>query len=51
MAVGGVRRLYLPASLAYGAKGAGCKKDGSGCAIPPGAPLEFTIELLSIKGL
>jgi hypothetical protein len=51
MAVGGIRKLFLPPALAYGAKGAGCTKDGSACVIPPEASLEFTIELLSIKGL
>mmetsp|Transcript_13437 Transcript_13437/g.22692 ORF Transcript_13437/g.22692 Transcript_13437/m.22692 type:complete len:229 (+) Transcript_13437:393-1079(+) len=51
MAVGGIRKLLLPPALAYGAKGAGCAKDGSACVIPSGASLEFTIELLSIKGL
>jgi FKBP-type peptidyl-prolyl cis-trans isomerase len=42
MAVGGTRRLVVPAALAYGERGAGG-------IIPPGAVMEFKIELLSIK--
>jgi len=42
MAVGGTRRLVVPAALAYGERGAGG-------IIPPGAAMEFKIELLSIK--
>jgi FKBP-type peptidyl-prolyl cis-trans isomerase len=38
----------MPAALAYGAMGAGCNKDND-CLVPPDAPLEFVIELLSIK--
>ena len=48
LAVGGTRRLVVPAALAYGPRGAGCGKDGT-CVIPPDAPLEFTIELVSFK--
>jgi peptidylprolyl isomerase len=39
MKVGGRRELIIPASLAYGAKGAGS-------AIPPNAPLVFVVDLL-----
>ncbi|MBI2388462.1 MAG: FKBP-type peptidyl-prolyl cis-trans isomerase [Deltaproteobacteria bacterium] len=42
MRVGGVRRLFVPASLGYGQKGAPPK-------IPPYAALIFEIELLAIK--
>ena len=41
MAVGGKRRLLIPAALGYGARGAGN-------AIPPNADLIFDIELVSI---
>lgn len=40
MHVGGTRKLHIPASLGYGAKGAPPK-------IPPYAALNFTIEVLS----
>lgn len=43
MKVGGKARLTCPASIAYGARGAGG-------VIPPNATLNFEIELLSIKG-
>ena len=41
MCVGGVRRLTIPADLAYGARGAGN-------LIPPHAKIVFEIELLDI---
>ncbi len=42
MKVGGVRRLVVPANLAYG-------EEGAGGVIPPGATLTFEVELLSIR--
>ena len=42
MKVGAVRRLSIPASLAYGAQGV------SG-AIPPNTPLVFDVQLMGIQ--
>jgi FKBP-type peptidyl-prolyl cis-trans isomerase FkpA len=42
MRVGGTRKLTVPASLGYGARGVGG-------VIPPNAALKFDIELLAVK--
>ncbi|QNP50094.1 FKBP-type peptidyl-prolyl cis-trans isomerase [Diaphorobacter aerolatus] len=44
MKVGGKAKLTCPASIAYGARGAG------GGLIPPNATLNFEVELLAING-
>ena len=42
MRVGGVRRLTIPSSLAYGSSGNG--------PIPPNTPLRFEVQLVTIAG-
>jgi FKBP-type peptidyl-prolyl cis-trans isomerase FkpA len=43
MSVGGKRRVYIPASLAYGSQG-----DSTG-TIPPNAALVFELELVTVQ--
>ena len=43
MKPGGRYRIVMPASLAYGERGAG------GGIIPPGAAVDFTVDLIGIK--
>ena len=45
--VGGMRVLRIPAALAYGARGAGCR--AGECIIPPDASLTFTVTLSGLK--
>ncbi len=47
MRIGGTRTLRIPANLAYGTRGAGCR--GTTCIIPPNASLDFVVELKAIK--
>ena len=47
MRVGGRRRAVVPAALAYGDRGAGCR--AGECEIPPGSALVFEVELVSVK--
>lgn len=42
MRVGGVRTLYVPPELAYGANGVG--------TVPPDATLVFEVELIALRG-
>lgn len=42
MKVGGIRRLYVPSSMAYG-------ESGAGAVIPPNSDLIFEVQLLEIK--
>ncbi|CAI5973567.1 unnamed protein product [Closterium sp. NIES-64] len=44
MKAGGKRTLRIPADLAYGSRGAGCR--GGVCRIPPGSDLIFDVEYL-----
>ncbi|CAI5489628.1 unnamed protein product [Closterium sp. Naga37s-1] len=44
MKAGGKRTLRIPADLAYGSRGAGCR--GGTCRIPPGSDLIFDVEYL-----
>ena len=51
MKIGGTRKVLIPAALGYGSKGAGCSGSTGECRIPPDSVLEFTIELVGIKGM
>eukprot|EP00271_Cylindrocystis_brebissonii_P010171 TRINITY_DN2627_c0_g1_i1.p1 TRINITY_DN2627_c0_g1~~TRINITY_DN2627_c0_g1_i1.p1 ORF type:complete len:268 (+),score=41.08 TRINITY_DN2627_c0_g1_i1:371-1174(+) len=44
MKAGGKRTLQIPAELAYGARGAGCR--GGVCTIPPNSTLMFDVEFI-----
>jgi peptidylprolyl isomerase len=48
MQVGGTRLLRIPAPLAYGQRGAGCRGPNN-CVIPPDSMLDFVVELKSIR--
>jgi peptidylprolyl isomerase len=49
MRVGSKRLLRIPAALAYGSRGAGCRGPAN-CIIPPGSTLDFSVELKRIGG-
>ena len=51
MKIGGLRKVLIPPALGYGSKGAGCSGSTGVCRVPPDATLEFTIELVGIKGM
>lgn len=49
MRAGGIRRLLIPAALAWGTSGGGCDDTGENCLIPPNEAVIFEIQLLDVS--